>query len=212
MSAPTLTPPLAAAIEDSSSGATGVVRQVIDGLLALGDDRDRLRATADLLADRLPWCAPMWHVVRAAHTANPAVSLRSLRDQMDFDVDRSIAVALQLVTDRGAAVRTAPGSDLGGVRDALPAPSRPDAVIGLVGADALGPAAAVLYMFGTGELARTVPTIVVTTSVKLVPARTFRRLGAPGFETVDLCLFEAVVLDGEVLTPAEVGRRAAALG
>jgi hypothetical protein len=37
-------------------------------------------------------------------------------------------------------------------------------------------------------------------------------VGAPGFERVELGLFEAVVLDGEVLTPAEAGLRAAALG
>jgi hypothetical protein len=48
--------------------------------------------------------------------------------------------------------------------------------------------------------------------VKLVPQAAFGRRGAPGFEKVALGLFEAVVLDGEVVPPAEAGRRAIALG
>jgi hypothetical protein len=211
MSMPTLTSHLEAAVDDRTSGATGVVRQVIDGLLAIADDHGRLRATADLLAIRLPWCAPMWHVVRAAYATSPALALRSLREQLDFDVERSVAVAVKLLVERGGSVRTAPGSDLvSAAIEALPEPVRPGTVTGLVGADAVGPTM-VLNIVGTRELACAAPTIIVATSLKLVPDEAFRRLGGPAFEQVDLHLFDAVVLDGEVLTPAEAGRRAAAL-
>ena len=92
---------------------------------------------------------------------------------------------------------------------ALPSLPGP-AVVGLAGADAVGPDA-VLNVAGTGDLARTVPTIIVATSVKLVPQQAFAALGDCGFETVQLSLFAGVVLDGALLTPAETGRRAAAL-
>jgi hypothetical protein len=212
MNAPMLTSRLTAAVEDQTSGATGVVRQVIDGLSELVAEPERLRATAGIVAAELPWCAPMWHVVRAANAPDPAVALNLLREKTEFDVDRSVAVTVKLLTERGGTVRTAPGSALvGAVLDALPRQSRSDAAVtGLVGADALGPGA-VLNVAGTADLARTVPTIVVMTSLKLVPAEVFQRLGADGFERIDLPLFEAVVLDGEVLTPAEAGCRAAAL-
>ncbi|MGC9665872.1 hypothetical protein ACNTMW_04875 [Planosporangium sp. 12N6] len=211
MSAPTLTPRLVAALADETSGATGVVRQVIDGLRELADDRDRLRATADLAAARLPWCAPMWHVVRAAYAPDPRSALWSLRERLDFDVDRSVATAVKLLTERGCAVRTAPGSALvSAVLDSLAPPGPGTGVVGLAGADAVGPGA-VLNIAGTRELAVAVPTIVVATSVKLVPEDAFGRLGAPGFEAVPLGLFEAVVLDGEFLTPQQAGQRAAAL-
>jgi hypothetical protein len=207
-----LTSRLAAAIEDDTAGATGVVRQVIDGLLELTDDRDRLRTTADLVAGRLPWCAPMWHVVRAAYATSPRPALRSLRERLDLDVDRSVATAVKLLTERHCAVRAAPGSALvGAVLETLEKPAESVGVVGLAGADAMGPTA-MLNIVGTRDLARAVPTVIVATSVKLVPQEAFGRLGAPGFEQVALGLFEAVVLDGEVVTPAEAGRRAAVLG
>jgi hypothetical protein len=191
------------------------VRQVVDGLLALAGDRHRLRAAVDLLATQLPWCGPMWQVVRAAHAPDPGVALRSLRDRLDLDVERSIATAVRLLTERRCPVRTAPGSGL--VDAVLTALARTgsDAVgsagpVGLVGADAVSPDA-VLNIAGTGDLARTLPTIVVATSVKLVPRKVFETLGAPGFERVELGLFAVVVLDGEVLTPTQAGRRAAML-
>jgi hypothetical protein len=206
----TLTPRLVAAVADDTSGATGVVRQVVDGLLMLVDDRCRLRAAADLLAARLPWCGPMWQVMCAVHATDPWLALRALRARLDVDVERSVATAVRLLTERGCGVRTAPGSGLvDAVLAALPHPTG-SGMVGLAGVDAIGPTA-VLNVAGTGGLARTLPTIVVATSVKLVPAHVFPTLGAPGFETAELELFEAVVLDGEVLTPAEAGRRAAAL-
>jgi len=209
MPAAPLTPQLAAAVEDRLSGATGVVRQVIDGLLGAADELDRLRIAADVIAARLPWCAPMWHVVAAARTSDPVVALRALRQRLDFDAERSVATAVKLVTELGCALRAAPGSSLvDAVLAAAPSPSRVSAVVvGLCGADGIGPVE-MLNVVGTRDLAAAAPTIIVTTSVKLVPQAAFARLGAPGFERVPLRLFQAVVLDGEVVTPVEAGRRA----
>lgn len=208
-----LTPQLTAAVEDRRSGATGVVRQAIDGLLGLVDEPDRLRIAADVVAARLPWCAPMWHVVAAARTSDPAVALRALWQRLDFEAERSVATAVKLVTERGCAVRAAPGSSLvDAVLAVVPSPSRVSGgVLGVCGADGIGPVE-ILNVVGTRELAAAVPTIIVTTSVKLVPHAAFARLGAPGFERVPLRLFQAVVLDGEVVTPVEAGRRAECLG
>jgi hypothetical protein len=187
-----------------------VIRRVVDGLLTIGDDPGRLRAAVALLRERLPWCGPMWHVARAANSPDPCAALQSLRQRLDLDVARSVATAVRLLTERGGAVRAAPGSALvAAVLSALP-PLPGPAVVGLAGADAVGPDA-VLNVVGTGELARAVPTVIVATSVKLVPQRAFAALGGRGFETVQLRLFTAVVLDGALLTPAETGRRAAAL-
>jgi len=205
-----LTPCLVAAAGDDTSGATGVVRRVVDGLLAMGDDPARLRAAVALLRERLAWCGPMWQVARAADSPDPCAALRSLRQRLDLDAARSVATVVRLLTQRGAAVRAVPGSALvAAVLSALP-PLPGPAVVGLAGADAVGPDA-VLNVAGTGDLARTVPTVIVATSVKLVPQRAFAALGGCGFETVQLNLFAAVVLDGALLTPAETGRRAAAL-
>ena len=79
--------------------------------------------------------------------------------------------------------------------------------LGVVGADAIGPVA-LLNADGTRELAGRVPTLVVATAVKLVPAAVFGRLGGPGFEVVPLAALAAVVVGPEVLSPAQAGRRA----
>jgi 2-methylisocitrate lyase-like PEP mutase family enzyme len=83
-------------------------------------------------------------------------------------------------------------------------------VVGVVGADAIGPEA-LLNADGTRELAGRVPTLVVATAVKLVPAGVFGRLGGAGFEVVPLEALAAVVIGPEVLSPTEAGRRAAQL-
>src|SRR5690349_22519266 len=107
-----LTSRLAAAVADETSGATEIVRQVIDGLLALADDPGLVRDTAEVLIAELPWCAAMWHVAAAARAGRPRLALSSLRRRLDIDADRSIATAVRLLTERGCAVRTAPGSSL----------------------------------------------------------------------------------------------------
>jgi hypothetical protein len=91
------------------------------------------------------------------------------------------------------------------------APGDPaEAVVGVVGADAIGPRS-FLNAAGTRELAARVPTLVVATEVKLVPGEVFGRMGGPGFEVVELAAVRAVVVGAEVLSPAEAGRRAGAV-
>jgi hypothetical protein len=85
-----------------------------------------------------------------------------------------------------------------------------DPVVAVVGADAVGPEA-FLNAAGTGELAARLPTLVVASATKLVPAAVFGRLAGPGFERVPLAAVTAVVVGPEVLDPAEAGRRAATL-
>jgi hypothetical protein len=211
MSAPTLSPVLSQAVQDKTSGATGVARQVLDGLLELTGDRARLHEAADVLPGMLPGYASMWHIARAARGADPETALRAIRRQLDQDVERSVATASRLVRQRGGAVRTAPSSALvKAVVATLPKGTDGTQATGLAGADAISPTT-VLNIRGTLELARTMPTIVVTTSLKLVPEEVFQRLGSPLFERIPLHMFAAVVLDGEVLTPAEAGERARAV-
>jgi hypothetical protein len=88
-----------------------------------------------------------------------------------------------------------------------PAEASGDPVVGVVGADAIGPGA-LLNAAGTRELAARLPTLVVATAVKLVPAEVFGRLGGEGFEAVPLEAVAAVVVGAEALSPAEAGRRA----
>jgi hypothetical protein len=211
---PVLSPRLAAAVADRTSGASGVARQVIDGLLEFAGEPALLRSTAERLPGLFPGYASMWHIAHAARTHDPAGALRAIRDQLDFAVGRSVAVAIKLVLDRGVGVRTAPSSALvKAVVAALP-PGRADnpawtgPTIGLAGADAISPTT-VLNIRGTLALARDVPTIVVTTALKLVPEHVFARLGSPLFERVPLASFEAVVLDGDLLSPDEAAQRAA---
>jgi translation initiation factor 2B subunit (eIF-2B alpha/beta/delta family) len=82
--------------------------------------------------------------------------------------------------------------------------------VAVVGADAVGPGA-ILNAAGTRELAARLPALVVATAIKLVPGAVFGRLAGPGFEVVPLEGLAAVVVGGEVLSPAEAGRRAEAV-
>ncbi|WP_203924121.1 hypothetical protein [Rugosimonospora africana] len=213
-----MTPRLSAAIEDRTSGATEVTRQVILGLLELAERGDRIDATADLMFDRLPWYGSMWHVVRAAHAAQPHEALHQLLECLDTDVDKTVAAAVSLLMDRATPVHAAPSSALvKAVMRNLDAAGYAGqgydvgGSTGVAGADALGPTT-VLNIAGTLDLARTRPTILVTTSLKLVTELQFQKLGGHRFERIPLAMFSAVVLDGEVLTPSEAGERAAGAG
>src|SRR5262249_33281203 len=93
MSAPTLSPVLTRAVQDRTSGATGVARPVIDGLLEVVGDGELLHVLADVLPGMLPGYASMWHIARAARAEQPEQALRKIREQLDVDVDRSVAVA-----------------------------------------------------------------------------------------------------------------------
>jgi hypothetical protein len=171
--------------------------------------------------------APIWHLARAARGPDPGAALARLRVSLDADaaVDAAAAwlrprlagggrgavatVSHSSLVDRVLA-RLGPGAGAAGptrVPEAAGGAGAP-AVVGLVGADAIGPEA-FLNAAGTGALAARLPTLVVATAIKLLPAEPFARLAGPGFEAVPLRAVAAVVVGPEVLSPAEAGRLAA---
>src|SRR5438105_15689136 len=97
MSVSTLSPALTRAVQDRTSGGAGVARQVLDGLLELVEDRPLLHRMADVLPGMLPGYASMWHIARAARADDPAARLRAIREQLDRDVERSVAVATAFI-------------------------------------------------------------------------------------------------------------------
>jgi hypothetical protein len=213
---------LLAAARDRRGGATEVAARAVNGLLEVAGDRARLDAAVALLLAGQPAMAPMWHLARAARSPDPAAALRELRRQLEADADAAVVTAVAWLAARPGPVRTVSHSSLvdrvlaqvGVAADAAPpgpAPVAAAAGVGLVGADAIGPDA-LLNATGTLALATLVPTLVVTSCVKLVPAAAFARLAAPGFEAVPLAAVDAVALGSELVGPAEAGRRAAALG
>jgi hypothetical protein len=204
--------PLQDAVTVTTAGATGVARLVIQGLLEIVDDRAELRRATDFLNARLTGYGPIWHLTRAAHGDEPAAALRRIRDELEQAVDNSVKAAVDWVTRSGGGpVAVAPSSSIiERVLAELGPPPAGEPAIALAGADAIGPDR-VLNIRGTLELARRLPTLVVTTGLKLVPGPVFERLGAPVFEPIPLRQFAAVVIDGEVFSPAAAGSRAATL-
>ena len=201
-----------AAARDREHGASEVARQAIAGLLAVAGDQALLEEGARLLASGQPAMAPVWHVVRAARAPDPAAALTALGRRLDEEAAQAAVTAAAWVRERGGQARTVSVSSL--VRATLerlgPAALAPGAPAGLVGADAISPQYLV-NAEGTRDLAGTVPTLVVATSLALVPQAVADRLGGPGFERVPLEALAAVALGPDLLTPAEAGRRAAAL-
>jgi hypothetical protein len=205
---------LLAAAGDRRGGATEVARQALDGLLRIAGDRALLEQAAELLLEGQPAMAPVWHLARAARGEDPAAALTALRDGLDRDAEAAAETAAAWLRRRPDPVATVSHSSLvdmvlqrlGAGAEAAAGAAR----VGLVGADAIGPDA-LLNATGTGALAERLPTLVVSTPLKLVPATVFARLAAPGFEAVPLRALAAVALGPELLTPAEAGRRAAAL-
>nr|MDT0659626.1 hypothetical protein [Micromonospora sp. DSM 115978] len=204
--------PLQEAVTVTTAGATGVARLVIQGLLEIVDDQATVRRATDFLNARLTGYAPIWHITRAAHGAEPAAALRRIRDELEQAVDNSVKAAVDWVAARGGGpVAVAPSSSIiTRVLAELGPPPAGEPVIALAGADAIGPDA-VLNIKGTRELAGRLPTLVVSTGLKLVPGPVFGRLGAPVFEPIPLTQFAAVVIDGEVFSPTAVGHKAATL-
>jgi hypothetical protein len=203
---------------DREGGATEVARRALDGLVEVAADPDLLAEAIDLLVAGQPAMAPMWHLARAAASGDPATALADLRWRLDRDQTAATGAAAHWLQRRPGPVATVSHSSL--VEAALArlrsqygaregAGGEP--AVALVGADAIGPDA-LLNATGTRALAERLPTLVVSIPIKLVPAAAFERLAAPGFETVPLDRVAAVALGPEVLEPAEVGRRAAALG
>jgi hypothetical protein len=206
-----------AAAADRRGGAMEVAATALDGLLEVAGDPSRLEAAVAVLLAGQPAMAPIWHLARAARGPDPAAALAGLRRRLGADADAAVAAATAWLRGRLAGtpggVATVSHSSLvdrvlAGLGPPVPAV---DAVAGVVGADAVGPEA-FLNADGTRALAARLPTLVVASAVKLVPAPVFGRLGGPGFEVVPLAAVAAVVVGPEVLSPAEAGRRAAGLG
>lgn len=203
---------LLAAAGDRRGGATEVARQALDGLLEIAGDRALLAVAAEVLLEGQPAMAPVWHLARAARLEDPAAALAALRDGLERDAQAAAAVAAAWLRRRPGPVATVSHSSLVDMAlERLPDRGTSGApTVAVVGSDAIGPDA-LLNATGTRALAERLPTLVVSTPVKLVPAAVFARLAAPGFEAVPLERFAAVALGAELLSPAEAGRRAAAL-
>jgi hypothetical protein len=206
-----------AAASDRRGGAMEVAATALDGLLAVaGDPLLREQAVTVLLAGQ-PAMAPIWHLARAARSPDPPSALAALRRRLHADAEAAVAAAagwlLDRLADHPGTVATVSHSSLVDrvlARVGTDPRGNRGPVVGVVGVDAIGPGA-LLNAAGTRELVERLPTLVVATAVKLVPAEVFGRLGGAGFEAVPLEAVAAVVVGGEVLSPAEAGRRAEAL-
>jgi hypothetical protein len=201
-----------AAASDRRGGALEVAATALDGLLEAADDPPLLEQAVTALLAGQPAMAPIWHLARAARAPDPAAALAALRHDLTTDAAAAVTAAaswLQPHLATGGAVATVSHSSL--VDRVLarvgPRSAPGDPVVGVVGADAIGPGA-LLNAVGTRELVGRVPTLVVATAVKLVPAEVFGGLGGAGFEVVPLQAVAAVVVGAEVLSPAGAGRRA----
>jgi hypothetical protein len=222
-----LPPALLAAVSDRVHGASEIAAQAIEGLLevAAGDDAELLEVGAETLLAGQPAMAPVWHVARAARQPDPVKALAALDRELGKETEAAARTAAAWLREHATGpVRTVSESSLVGLtlrrlaeaheHGGEAAPRRGTGAggppVGLVGADAIGPVE-LLNANGTAELAAAMPTLVVATSIKLVPAAVFERLAAPGFERIACERFAAVVLGAEVVDPLEAGRRAAAI-
>jgi hypothetical protein len=209
------------AASDRRGGASEVARRALDGLLEIAGDRELLELASQVLLDGQPAMAPIWHLATAARSGKPAAALAELRERLDHDGAAAAEVAAAWLRKRLAA-RPGPVATVShssqvdavfqvlGQQVVVAEAGRRNAVVAVVGSDAIGPKA-LLNAAGTRLLAARLPTLVVSTPMKLVPAHVFGRLSAPGFEAVPLDLVTAVALGPELLAPAAAGRRAAAL-
>ena len=206
-----------AAAADRRGGAMEVAATALDGLLEVAADPPLLAEAVAVLVAGQPAMAPIWHLAQAARGPDPAAALAGLGRRLGADADAAVTAATAWLRGRlagtpGGVATVSHSSLVDRVLAALRAGAGLSTApgVGVVGADAIGPRG-LLNAAGTRELARRVPTLVVATAVKLVPAEVFGRLGGPGFEVVPLEAVAAVVVGPEVLSPAEAGRRAAQL-
>ena len=209
-----------AAANDREGGAMEVAATALDGLLEVATDPDLLESAVAALVAGQPAMAPVWHLARAARSPDPPSALAALRRRLDTDADAAVTTATawlreHLAANPGALATVSHSSLVDRVLAALGLPGSPPTGstapgAGVVGADAIGPER-LLNAGGTRELAGRVPTLVVATAVKLVPAEVFGLLGGAGFEVVPLEAVAGVVVGLEVLSPAEAGRRATGL-
>jgi len=209
-----------AAANDREGGAMEVAASALDGLLEVATDPDLLESAVAALVAGQPAMAPVWHLARAARSPDPPSALAALRRRLDTDADAAVTTATawlreHLAANPGALATVSHSSLVDRVLAALGLPGSPPTgstapEAGVVGADAIGPEG-LLNAVGTRELVGRVPTLVVATAVKLVPAEVFGLLGGAGFEVVPLEAVAGVVVGLEVLSPAEAGRRATGL-
>jgi hypothetical protein len=209
-----------AAANDREGGAMEVAATALDGLLEVATDPDLLESAVAALVAGQPAMAPIWHLARAARSPDPPSALAALRRRLDTDADAAVTTATawlreHLAANPGALATVSHSSLVDRVLAALGLPGSPPTGstapgAGVVGADAIGPEG-LLNAVGTRELVGRVPTLVVATAVKLVPAEVFGLLGGAGFEVVPLEAVAAVVVGPEVLSAAEAGRRATGL-
>jgi hypothetical protein len=209
-----------AAANDREGGAMEVAATALDGLLEVATDPDLLESAVAALVAGQPAMAPVWHLARAARGPDPPSALAALRRRLDSDADAAVTTATawlreHLAANPGALATVSHSSLVDRVLAALGLPGSPPTgsaapMAGVVGADAIGPEG-LLNAVGTRELVGRVPTLVVATAVKLVPAEVFGLLGGAGFEVVPLEAVAGVVVGPEVLSAAEAGRRATGL-
>jgi len=209
-----------AAANDREGGAMEVAATALDGLLEVATDPDLLESAVAVLLAGQPAMAPIWHLARAARSPDPPSALAALRRRLDTDADAAVTTATAWLREHlgahpGVLATVSHSSMVDRVLAALGLPGSPPTGstapgAGVVGADAIGPEG-LLNAVGTRELVGRVPTLVVATAVKLVPAEVFGLLGGAGFEVVPLEAVAAVVVGLEVLSPAEAGRRATGL-
>ena len=194
-------------------GCTGVTLLAIQELEKIADDPTQVRHCLAFLRCELGGYASLWRLERELQDDDPRTVLARFAARLEADVEASIDTAFGLLESRPGGVVTAPSSGItkrlmGRLAGSGRTATDPDARIGISGADAIGPTG-ILNIVGTRELAERLPTVIVTTSDRFVPADVFASLGSPLFDRIPLDLFDAVVVSNEVLTPAEAGRRAA---
>jgi len=203
-----------AAAGDRQGGAAEVAATALDGLLEVAGDPPLLEEAVAFLLAGQPAMAPIWHLARAARGPDPAAALTGLRQHLTTDADAAVTTATawlhrRLAAHPGAVATVSHSSLVDRVLVQL-GPAGGDPVVGVVGADAVGPDG-ILNAVGTRALAEQLPTLVVATAIKLVPGEVFEGLAGPGFEVVSLEAVAAVVVGPEVLSPAEAGRRVEAV-
>src|SRR6266545_3961525 len=159
---------------DRRGGATEVARRALDGLLEIAGDPGLLAAAADALLEGQPAMAPIWHLARAARSDDPTRRSSDLRAGLDRDAAAAVEVAVAWVRRHPGPVATVSHSSLvDAVLERLgPRAEDSGPGVAVVGADAIGPEA-LLNADGTGALAERLPTLVVSTPLKLVPAGVF---------------------------------------
>jgi hypothetical protein len=200
-----------AAANDRRSGASEIAMVAAEGLLEVARYPRALTASVASLVKGQPAMAPIWHLVRAAQAPDPDTALRTLLGSLQHDTDAAVTAGrawLDRQIGRSPAATVSHSSLVARVLAGREVDDRGS--VGVIGADAIGPDE-LLNADGSAALARRLPTLVVATEVKLVPNDVFERLVAPGFERIPLEQVAAVVLGGEIVEPAEAGRRAAAL-